>query len=107
MRLGGLIVLLAMTCFSEEVVKPPCNAQNRGQLWPLESNYDHQAARRAERSGTLEICSPGIWKYRWQSLTVHVSQLGAASASEEQRRPARFPTRSSSRAPQNVMLVNR
>ncbi len=76
MRGSALLVLLAIPCFAGEMGRPPCNARNRGQLWPQEANSDRNAARRAEHAGQLEMCTPGVWKYHWQPLTVHISQLG-------------------------------
>ena len=69
-------VLLATPCFCEQAAKPPCNAQNRGRFWPEQANTDSATARAASRSGDLQICTLGTWKYQWASLSVHVGQLG-------------------------------
>jgi hypothetical protein len=64
-------ILLAASCCSSgaEPAKPVCNAQTRGKLWP----------ETARVSGTpIEICSKVHRKYRWQQLTVDISQLKGA-----------------------------
>jgi hypothetical protein len=64
-------ILLAASCCASgaEPAKPACNAQTRGELWPETGRV----------SGTpIEICSKAHRKYRWQQLTVDVSQLKGA-----------------------------
>ena len=75
-------VLCGWACFAEESARPACNARNNGQFWPEQANTNHAAARRAERCGELQICAPSQWRYRWQPLTVHISQLGKGSKRE-------------------------
>ncbi len=70
------IPVLAVCAQAEVVSKPPCNRQNRGRLWP------EQKSARACRA--IEICTLHVWKYRWEPLTVHVSQL----AKDPKRRAA-------------------
>ena len=57
---------------------PPCNAPNRGRLFPEQANTDAAFARQAGRCGELQMCSLGVWKYAWVPLTVHITQLGKA-----------------------------
>lgn len=62
-------LLLAGACFAQEAgaAKPQCNAQTKGDLWP-------EKARRG--SGVpVEMCVEKHWKYRWEQLTVDISQL--------------------------------
>jgi hypothetical protein len=54
-------------CFAEQVKKPACDKQHQGMAWP------EQDARSA--CTEIEVCTVGVWKYRWQPVTVHVSQL--------------------------------
>jgi hypothetical protein len=74
----ALPVLCGTACVADEARRPPCNAPNRGRLWPEQANSDREFARRAERCGELLMCTPGVWKSRWEQLTVHVSRLGNA-----------------------------
>jgi hypothetical protein len=69
------LLLPAAACLAEEA-KPPCNARNQGRLWPARAETDGAFARRAARCGELELCALAGWRYRWQRVTVHVSQLG-------------------------------
>jgi hypothetical protein len=69
-----LIVPLFATvsCFAQSAVhseteKPACTERIRGKLWP------EKAARTARVP--VEICAPKRWKYRWQQITIDVSQL--------------------------------
>jgi len=70
-------ILLAVSCCAQtpeetkKAIKPECNAQNRGKLWPEKT---------AHAVGVpIEICTAKAWKYRWQQLTVDISQLIAAA----------------------------
>jgi hypothetical protein len=47
--------------------KPACDAKTRGKLWP------EKGGRGADVP--VEICAPKGWHYRWQQLTVDISQL--------------------------------
>ena len=61
-------ILLAISACAPgaESAKPACNAQTRGDLWP----------ETARASGTpIEICSKAHKRYRWEQLTVDISQL--------------------------------
>ena len=78
MRWIVALLLFAIPCFPEEKERSPCNAQNRGRLWPEQANTDPALARQALHCGELQMCSLGTWKYGWQPLTVHISQLGIA-----------------------------
>ena len=47
--------------------KPPCSAQNRGEVWP---------SRNARNNCTeVQLCTVKHWKYSWVPITVHVSHL--------------------------------
>lgn len=72
----AVLVLCGTVCFGEDAWRPPCNARNRGRLWPEQANSDPNAARRAGRCGELLICTPSVWKYHWRPLTVHINKLG-------------------------------
>jgi hypothetical protein len=50
-----------------EPVKPVCNAQTQGNLWPEKTSRGSEVP--------VEICSKVHRKYRWEQLTVDVSQL--------------------------------
>ena len=65
--------LLTVPCSAQSVQtgKPACNEKARGRLWPEKTS--HGAAV------PIEICAPKGWKYRWQQLTVDVSQLRASA----------------------------
>ena len=76
MRWFVALVLLAIPCCAGEAGKPPCNKQNRGRLWPDQANTDPAALKQAGQRGELQMCTLGAFRYRWQPLTVHVSQLG-------------------------------
>lgn len=75
-----VFVVMAWPGLGEESAKPACNTGNQGRLWPEAANVDRQAARRAERCGELQVCTRGVWRYRWEPLTVHVQQLAGRSS---------------------------
>ncbi len=76
MKRIAILLLSALPCFAAEG-KPPCNAGNRGMVWPPAGT-----ALFAGRCEAIEMCSLGTWKYAWQPLTVHVSRLGKHRAGE-------------------------
>jgi len=62
-------LLLVSACFAREAgaAKPECNAQTKGDFWPDKANRG---------SGVpVEMCVEKHWKYRWEQLTVDISQL--------------------------------
>ena len=62
-----LVPAMTLCCLSHAAEKPPCNARNKGEVWPP------PGARSAGRP--LEMCTLNVWKYRWELVTVPVSQL--------------------------------
>jgi hypothetical protein len=75
LRLTALAILLSGLCLAEQDGKPRCSAKLRGRFWPEQANSDAKLAVTVARSGQLEMCAVRVWKYRWETLTVHVSQL--------------------------------
>jgi hypothetical protein len=55
-----------------EPVKPACNAQTRGDLWPEKTSRGSEVP--------VEICSKVHRKYRWEQLTIDVSRLKGADS---------------------------
>jgi hypothetical protein len=75
----ALALCLAIpACFGQDPAKPRCTGKIRGTLWPEAANTDHKALQRAARSGKLEVCAATTWRYRWQPMTVTVTQLAEA-----------------------------
>jgi hypothetical protein len=83
-RFPLLLALLAAAAAAGVCSEPPrqsCNSATRGQLWPEPANTDRAFARRAAQCGELRMCTKGLWRHRWERLSVHISQLsGDASA---------------------------
>lgn len=55
--------------------RPPCIAENLGQMWPETANHDSGVLLKLAREGNLRICAMGLWKYQWQSPTVSLRQM--------------------------------
>lgn len=73
LRLAIPLLLAAPSCLtSADAPKPTCDQHTRGKLWP-------EKTARGDAT-PVEICAPRGWHYRWQQLTVDVSQLKAAAA---------------------------
>ncbi len=83
--------------------KPACNAHSVGSLWPaidwpsnassVNANQNGEASDNPARNGTLEICTRGLYRYRWQSLTVSYQKLmEAAKAKQNRSRETSFPS---------------
>jgi hypothetical protein len=75
MKTAALIGFLGAVCLAQDTQKPICNAKTRGQFWPAEANSSPEAARRLTQSGEIEMCSQGLWKYRWEHLSLNVRDL--------------------------------
>jgi hypothetical protein len=67
-----LLVLSTQPAFE----KPACTAANHGRFWPEAANASPEAARRLSRCGALQMCIVVRHRYRWEPLSVHVSQAG-------------------------------
>jgi hypothetical protein len=52
--------------------KPVCTAKIRGKIWPEKTS--------ANSAVPTEMCAPRRFSYRWQQLTVDVSELRADAA---------------------------
>jgi hypothetical protein len=68
-----LLTLTAAMLGSAEAPKPECNAKSHGMFWPDAANSDRAVMRRAADCGELEMCSLGLWRYRWTPLTVRAN----------------------------------
>jgi hypothetical protein len=69
-------VFLAAACFAEDATpaKPECNAENLHKIWP------EKTSRRP--GAPVEICvEKHHLRYRWQPLTVDISELRALAKS--------------------------
>jgi hypothetical protein len=64
--------------------KPACNEKTRGKLWP-------KRAGRHSAVSPIEMCAMHLWRYRWEQLTVDVSQLREESAAPK-KAPAVYPS---------------
>jgi hypothetical protein len=74
-RLFLIPVVLAAACLADDATsaKPECNAQNLHKIWPEKAD---------RRSGVpVEICVEKHLRYRWQALTVDISELRAQAKS--------------------------
>ena len=69
---------LLLAAASVHQTKPACNKFNHGRFWPDAANWNAGVRRAAERDGSLEFCSYGVWRYRWIPMTVSVRQLDNA-----------------------------
>jgi hypothetical protein len=65
-------------CFAGQAPKPACNARSQGQFWPPEANVSKDAVWRLYQQGNLEMCSLGVWKYKWERLSVNIRDLAKA-----------------------------
>ena len=78
LRIWPLLAAAGTLCVAADSSKPACNAHNYGLMWPDAANHDPKTLVKLSQCGELQICSrPGL-RYRWESLTVRVDQLGRA-----------------------------
>jgi hypothetical protein len=73
------LAALSFLCLAAGDPKPACNAGSVGRLWPEAANHDPKLRKKMARCGELELCTRGIWRYRWESLTVRLDQLPGGS----------------------------
>ena len=55
--------------------RPVCSASNRGMMWPAQANADSRLAIKLSRTGDLQICIKGPWKYHWHTPAIHWQDL--------------------------------
>ena len=75
MKIVSLIAFFGAICLAQDAQKPVCNAKTQGQFWPAEANSGPDAVRRLTQSGEIEMCSQGVWRYKWEHLSVSVRDL--------------------------------
>ncbi|MCW5976660.1 MAG: hypothetical protein KIT09_01215 [Bryobacteraceae bacterium] len=75
LALCALLLGLASPLSAQETPKPKCTERIQGRFWPEAANDDPRLAQTLAQTGELEICSAVRWRYRWQSLTVHIEDL--------------------------------
>jgi hypothetical protein len=56
-------------------LRPACSAETRGLMWPAQANADARLAVKLSRTGDLQICLKGPWKYHWHSPAIHWQDL--------------------------------
>lgn len=66
--------------------KPVCNASHAGEFWPPSANDGQKSMYEASRSGDLEICERGIYRYKWRPLTVSYRKLVKNAKSDSDKR---------------------
>jgi hypothetical protein len=89
--------LLALTLLSSPVGgKPPrsaCTRETQGQYWPEKANTDRKLAAQLMRSGELQMCSRGFFRYNWEPLTISYRTMAAkkqpAGGASDAQPPAR------------------
>ena len=54
--------------------KPLCNKKTHGQMWPTVANENQKMFIQLARAGSLEMCLPSQWGYKWERLTVNIHQ---------------------------------
>lgn len=67
--MSGILLLLLLA--GAHSVKPACTAELRSSLWPDKAARDSRTP--------IEMCVRKHGSYRWQPLTVDISQLRAAA----------------------------
>lgn len=82
-RLVLIPVCLGAACFAEEATpaKPECNAENLHKIWPEKTNWRPDVP--------IEICVEKHLRYRWQPMTVNISDLRVQAKSNG--KPAKDP----------------
>jgi len=48
-------------------------------MWPDSANHSPKQLSKLARCGDLAICTRGVWRYRWEALTVRLDQLRGGS----------------------------
>ena len=99
MSLKWLLIPLLATLpgLAQEPPKPPCNARNHGMLW--------SGGHAPDARGPIELCALSVWKYRWEPLTVDVSQLAKDRKSKTPDGLERAPAAASNPLGKRVELV--
>ena len=81
-----LVVLSVFLAQAPVEVRPACDADTVGLMWPNEANLSAAALHRLARNGELWICSKAPWRYKWERPSISVSQL-KKEREEKAKRP--------------------
>jgi hypothetical protein len=79
LRISSAFVTFSFLCLAADDLKPECNRQNHGRMWPEAANHDLKLMTQLSHCGELQICGRGVWRYHWQSPTVRLDQLRGGS----------------------------
>jgi len=69
------LVFSVMFVSNSIVGRPACSATTRGMRWPAQANEDGRFAIKLSKTGSLQICMKGPWKYHWTAPVVHWPDL--------------------------------
>jgi hypothetical protein len=85
---GMLLMVLTATCgFGDNVAgKPACDAKSLSKFWPDAANSDSRTLFDLSRTGQLELCTRGTFRYKWRALTVSYQEIRATEKSKAQSR---------------------
>jgi hypothetical protein len=64
--------------------KPLCNRKMQGQMWPTVANEDKRLLLALARAGSLEMCVPSTWGYKWEHLTVNIRMAPPKTSAHQQ-----------------------
>jgi hypothetical protein len=64
--------------------KPLCTKKIQGQMWPTVANEDKGLLLTLARAGSLEMCVPSTWGYKWEHLTVNIHQAPARTSAHQE-----------------------
>jgi hypothetical protein len=74
-----IVASASVLCLASDDLKPVCDAETAGQLWPEAANHDFSLRKKFSHCGELEFCTRGKWRYHWKSITVRIDQLRGGS----------------------------
>ncbi len=80
----ALGALLGTAAWAEKPPRSACNKHTQGSFWPEAANADRKLAGQLMRSGELQMCTRGFFRYNWEPLTINV---GAILAKKPQSEP--------------------
>jgi hypothetical protein len=78
-RTAVILAVAGCLCLAADDTRPACDAENLGRLWPEAANHDPKVRKKMAKCGELQLCTKGIWRYHWESLTVRLDQLRGGS----------------------------
>ncbi len=77
-----LAIAVGFSCEAKsDTTRPVCDGGQAGKIWSSSVKPEGKNGK-GNRSGDLQVCAHGVYRYHWQALTVSYQELLRAAQSK-------------------------